>query len=265
MSASRPVLSGIHHVTAITADPQSNIDFYCGLLGLRLVKLTVNFDDPTSYHLYYGDRLGRRRVLLGCLTVGALVYFPQMLTTHPTQLLVLRTILGFAMGGVTPTANSLIAEGTPEGRQGGVYGISASFNAAGRALGPVLGAVVVTHWGTARVFPVTGTLLSLVVFIVFLGTRSLRPAQAGRPSTPAEPAFGPLPSGLPLPKATFAPERPGGRPPPAFLSAPAWPERSPGRSGRHPAIHLHTPATGNSSDDTRDPADRLPLSVVLLS
>jgi glyoxalase family protein len=55
MNASMP---GIHHVTAITADAQKNVDFYCGILGLRLVKLTVNFDDPGSYHLYYGDELG---------------------------------------------------------------------------------------------------------------------------------------------------------------------------------------------------------------
>src|SRR5688500_598967 len=54
-----PTIPGIHHVTAITADAQQNIDFYCGVLGLRLVKLTVNFDDPGSYHLYYGDELGR--------------------------------------------------------------------------------------------------------------------------------------------------------------------------------------------------------------
>lgn len=54
-----PKLSGIHHVTAITADAQANVDFYCGVLGLRLVKMTVNFDDPGSYHLYYGDELGR--------------------------------------------------------------------------------------------------------------------------------------------------------------------------------------------------------------
>lgn len=52
-------LPGIHHVTAITADAQKNIDFYTGTLGLSLVKLTVNFDDPGSYHLYYGDELGR--------------------------------------------------------------------------------------------------------------------------------------------------------------------------------------------------------------
>jgi glyoxalase family protein len=50
---------GIHHVTAITRDPQQNIDFYSNVLGLRFVKLTVNQDDPTSYHLYFGDRLGR--------------------------------------------------------------------------------------------------------------------------------------------------------------------------------------------------------------
>jgi glyoxalase family protein len=50
---------GIHHVTAIARNPQRNIDFYAGLLGLRLVKRTVNFDDPTTYHLYYGDSIGR--------------------------------------------------------------------------------------------------------------------------------------------------------------------------------------------------------------
>jgi glyoxalase family protein len=49
---------GIHHITAIAGDPQRNLDFYAGVLGMRLVKLTVNFDDPASYHLYYGDELG---------------------------------------------------------------------------------------------------------------------------------------------------------------------------------------------------------------
>ncbi len=49
---------GIHHVTAIASDPQRNLDFYAGLLGLRLVKRTVNFDDPETYHLYYGDEVG---------------------------------------------------------------------------------------------------------------------------------------------------------------------------------------------------------------
>ena len=51
-------IQGIHHVTAIASDPQRNVDFYAGILGLRLVKRTVNFDDPQTYHLYYGDEVG---------------------------------------------------------------------------------------------------------------------------------------------------------------------------------------------------------------
>jgi glyoxalase family protein len=56
--------AGIHHVTAIASDPQRNLDFYAGTLGLRLVKRTVNFDDPGTYHFYYGDRTGRPGTLL---------------------------------------------------------------------------------------------------------------------------------------------------------------------------------------------------------
>ncbi|WP_236796432.1 ring-cleaving dioxygenase [Amycolatopsis sp. GM8] len=51
--------TGLHHVTAIGGDPQRNADFYLRTLGLRLVKTTVNFDDPGTYHLYYGDASGK--------------------------------------------------------------------------------------------------------------------------------------------------------------------------------------------------------------
>jgi glyoxalase family protein len=51
-------LEGIHHITAITADAQSNVDFYAGVLGLRLVKKTVNQDNPTVYHLFFADEGG---------------------------------------------------------------------------------------------------------------------------------------------------------------------------------------------------------------
>jgi catechol 2,3-dioxygenase-like lactoylglutathione lyase family enzyme len=59
-----PPLSGFHHVTAIAGPPQPNVAFYTGVLGLRLVKRTVNFDDPGTYHLYYGDALGRPGTIL---------------------------------------------------------------------------------------------------------------------------------------------------------------------------------------------------------
>ncbi|MFO0493588.1 MAG: VOC family protein, partial [bacterium] len=55
---------GIHHLTAIAGDPQKNIDFYTRTLGLRLVKRTVNFDDPGSYHLYFGNELGTPGTIL---------------------------------------------------------------------------------------------------------------------------------------------------------------------------------------------------------
>jgi glyoxalase family protein len=52
------LITGIHHVTAVASNAQENVDFYAGILGLRLVKKTVNFDAPDVYHFYYGDEKG---------------------------------------------------------------------------------------------------------------------------------------------------------------------------------------------------------------
>ena len=57
-------IAGLHHVTAIASDPQRNLDFYVGLLGLRFVKRTINFDDPGTYHFYFGDRCGTPGTIL---------------------------------------------------------------------------------------------------------------------------------------------------------------------------------------------------------
>jgi glyoxalase family protein len=57
-------MSGIHHVTAISGNASRNVDFYTRTLGLRLVKKTVNFDDPGTYHLYYGDEQGKPGTIL---------------------------------------------------------------------------------------------------------------------------------------------------------------------------------------------------------
>ena len=59
-----PSIRGLHHVTAIASDPQRTLDFYVGLLGLRFVKRTVNFDDPASYHFYFGDARGTPGTIL---------------------------------------------------------------------------------------------------------------------------------------------------------------------------------------------------------
>lgn len=57
-------ITGLHHLTAMTSDAQRNIDFYAGILGLRLVKKTINFDAPDVYHLYYGNRTGEPGTIL---------------------------------------------------------------------------------------------------------------------------------------------------------------------------------------------------------
>src|SRR4051812_47703863 len=51
-------VNGLHHVTAIAGPPQENLDFYAGILGMRLVKKSVNQDDPGTYHLFYADAVG---------------------------------------------------------------------------------------------------------------------------------------------------------------------------------------------------------------
>ncbi|MDT0690257.1 VOC family protein [Salegentibacter sp. F188] len=58
------LLTGLHHVTSFASNPQKNVDFYAGILGLRMVKKTINFDAPNIYHLYYGDQLGQPGTIL---------------------------------------------------------------------------------------------------------------------------------------------------------------------------------------------------------
>src|SRR5436190_7127038 len=70
-----PRVNGLHHITAIAGAPQENLDFYAGVLGMRLVKRSVNQYDPSSYHLFYADAVGHP---------GAdLTFFPWMLAAEP--------------------------------------------------------------------------------------------------------------------------------------------------------------------------------------
>lgn len=58
------LVTGLHHITALASDPQKNVNFYAGILGLRLVKKTINFDAPDVYHLYYGNEIGTPGTIL---------------------------------------------------------------------------------------------------------------------------------------------------------------------------------------------------------
>src|SRR5690625_3892432 len=64
--------AGIHHITAIVGHPQENVDFYAGVLGLRMVKKTINYDDPGTYHFYFGDDGGEPGTIITfCPWAGA--------------------------------------------------------------------------------------------------------------------------------------------------------------------------------------------------
>lgn len=67
------LINGIHHVTALASAPQKNVDFYAGILGLRLVKKTINFDAPDVYHFYYGNEIGAPGTILTFFPYGGLV------------------------------------------------------------------------------------------------------------------------------------------------------------------------------------------------
>jgi len=61
---------GIHHITAFVKNAQDNVDFYAGLLGLRLIKKTINFDAPEVYHLYFGNEVGSPGTAITFFSVG---------------------------------------------------------------------------------------------------------------------------------------------------------------------------------------------------
>jgi glyoxalase family protein len=107
---------GVHHVTAIASDPRRNLAFYTRVLGLRLVKKTVNFDDPGAYHLYYGDEAGRPGTILTFFPwPGAREGRSGLGFTHETLLRIPESAIGFWTGRLV--AHGLTHE-APETRFG---------------------------------------------------------------------------------------------------------------------------------------------------
>src|SRR5215472_1837233 len=107
----KPV-AGIHHVTAIASDPQHNVDFYTDVLGLRLVKRTVNFDDPGTYHLYFGDEAGSPGTIL--------TFFPWPVAGRGSRGVGQVTVTSFSVpeGSLNYWEGRLLAAGTPAERSG---------------------------------------------------------------------------------------------------------------------------------------------------
>ncbi|MGC8838669.1 MAG: MFS transporter [Anaerolineae bacterium] len=99
-----------------------------------------------------GDRLGHRRVLATCICLSALFYVPQFFAQNVGQILVLQMLTGLVNGGLLTSITSLLAQISPEGREGLVYGLDSSATSVANFLGPMLGAGVVAWWGVRSVF-----------------------------------------------------------------------------------------------------------------
>lgn len=111
-------------------------------------------------------KLGYGKVLLACIAGAFLFYLPQGFATQPWQLLILRFLSGFFMGGTMPTANALIAFRADRKKQGAVYGLASAMSSGGNAIGPAFGALAATMIGYPAVFFTTTILLGALGLVL---------------------------------------------------------------------------------------------------
>jgi DHA1 family multidrug resistance protein-like MFS transporter len=120
-----------------------------------------------------GDRLGHRRVLAACICLSALLYLPQFFAQNVGQILALQVLTGLVNGGLLTSITSLLAQISPEGREGLVYGLDSSATSVANFLGPMLGAGVVAWWGVRSVFlAAAGAMGASAAFVLWLLARS---------------------------------------------------------------------------------------------
>ncbi|OGO16938.1 MAG: MFS transporter [Chloroflexi bacterium RBG_16_48_8] len=108
-----------------------------------------------------GDQIGHRRVLIACFILAGLLYLPQSLVTQGWQLLVLYALVGIGSGGIVPLVSALLANYTPAGEEGAVYGLDNSIQSGARSLSPLLGSAVALWFGLRSTFIAT----ALVFFL----------------------------------------------------------------------------------------------------
>jgi DHA1 family multidrug resistance protein-like MFS transporter len=123
------------------------------------------------------DRLGYRTVLLACALGMAVVYIPQSFVTTPVQLLILQAAAGAAMGGGLAAIGALLANLSPEGRQGAVYGLDWSVVSAASGLGPMIGTAVAIGLGLRAPFLFAAGVYGLAAIMVVAAVSNRRPEQ----------------------------------------------------------------------------------------
>jgi DHA1 family multidrug resistance protein-like MFS transporter len=113
-----------------------------------------------------GDKIGPRRVLWVCGAAAGMLYGLQAWAQTTTQVLILRTIAGVAIGGILASLSSLLAAFTPKGRYGIVYGVDTSMMAAANAIAPMIGAALTAGWGLSSVFLASAAMYAVATISV---------------------------------------------------------------------------------------------------
>ncbi len=119
----------------------------------------------------FGDRLGYSVILPICLLGAAASYFPQAMVEEVWQLLILRLLMGVFLGGLMPSANTLLVRIVPSERRGAAFGLASAAMSLANGIGPLSGAGIATQWGLRAVFLATGALYALASGLVSLSFR----------------------------------------------------------------------------------------------
>lgn len=128
-----------------------------------------------------GDRIGHRQVLIGSAIAAAACYLPQTFAAAPWQLLILQAMTGFASGGIVSAPSALLAQYTPHGEEGAVFGLDNSVWSGSRAVAPLVGSGVAVGLGIRATFTVTSVLFLAVAVIAYaLLPRTNRSAQPAK-------------------------------------------------------------------------------------
>ena len=135
-----------------------------------------------------GDRIGYRRILVFCGTAATILYALQSQVRTPVQFLVLRVLVGAAMGGILGAVSALLAANAPEGRFGAVYGLNTSVVAGAGALAPMLGAALTATWGLSSAFLGAALLYGVATVVAMIVVPAHRARAGDKDHEPDAPA-----------------------------------------------------------------------------
>ena len=166
-------------ILTLMAD-QGQLNTFTGLVvGVSAATTTMS----AGYLGRLGDRIGHKKVLLGSALAAAVFYLPQSLVTAGWQLLFMQGLVGVAMGGLIPAVTALLAQASPPGKEGMVYGLDNSIGATARAVSPLMGAWVAVWFSQRATFVATGLVFLAMFCIAFWALPSPQRAAAQRPES----------------------------------------------------------------------------------